>query len=145
MLSDAKAWSVLVAWMSDCGLAADLVEPKFGELEYRQHEFAHIQDLIEVFFLMQDSATAYREGQRRGLPIGPLLAPEDLLDDEHLSAREFFVPVELPTDARRSAPFPGSPYRFSAFASGPGRPPRLGEHTGEVLAELDSSKAVQGV
>ncbi len=98
-----------------------------------------------MFFLVQDSATAYREGQRRGLPIGPMLAPEDLLGDEHLTAREFFVPVYLPTDEQRSAPFPGSPYRFSAFTSGPGRPPRLGEHTAQVLAELDSTKAVQRV
>jgi crotonobetainyl-CoA:carnitine CoA-transferase CaiB-like acyl-CoA transferase len=145
VLSDPKAWSAAVAWMSDLGLAADLAEDKFADLEYRQREFAHIQDLIEVFFLMQDSATAYREGQRRGLPIGPLLAPEELLDDEHLAAREFFVPVYLPTDEQRRAPFPGSPYRFSAFASGPGRPPRLGEHTTEVLAELDSAKEVQRV
>jgi crotonobetainyl-CoA:carnitine CoA-transferase CaiB-like acyl-CoA transferase len=145
VLSDPKAWSAAVAWMRDLGLAADLAEEKFADLEYRQREFAHIQDLIEVFFLMQDSATVYREGQRRGLPIGPLLAPEELLDDEHLTAREFFVPVYLPTDEQRSAPFPGSPYRFSAFTSGPGRPPRLGEHTAEVLAELDSTKEVQRV
>jgi crotonobetainyl-CoA:carnitine CoA-transferase CaiB-like acyl-CoA transferase len=136
MLSDQKAWAATVRWMSDVGMAADLTGEKYADLEYRQREFAHIQDLIEVFFLLQDSATAYREGQRRGLPLGPLLAPEDLLEDEHLSAREFFVPVYLPTDERRSVPFPGSPYRFTAFACGPVRPPRLGEHTDEVLAEL---------
>lgn len=145
ILSDARAWAATVSWMSDLGVAADLVEDKFADYEYRQREFAHIQGLIEVFFLVQDSATAYREGQRRGLPIGPMLAPEDLLDDEHLTAREFFEPVYLPSDERRSAAFPGSPYRFSAFASTPGRPPRLGEHTTDVLAELESSKAAQGV
>jgi len=145
ILSDPKAWSATVEWMSELGVAADLTEEKYSCLEYRQREFAHVQDLIEVFFLVQDSATAYREGQRRGLPIGPMLAPEDLLGDEHLTAREFFVPVYLPTDEQRSAPFPGSPYRFSAFTSGPGRPPRLGEHTAQVLAELDSTKAVQRV
>lgn len=136
MLSDQKAWTATVRWMSDVGMAADLTEEKYADLEYRQREFAHIQDIIEVFFLLQDSATAYREGQRRGLPLGPLLAPEDLLDDEHLTAREFFVPVYLPTDEQRSAPFPGSPYRFTAFTSDPARPPRVGEHTDELLAEL---------
>lgn len=145
ILSDPKAWAATVAWMSDLGLAADLTEDRFADYEYRQREFAHIQDLIEVFFLVQESGTAYREGQRRGLPIGPMQAPEDLLDDEHLSAREFFVPVYLPTDEQRNAPFPGSPYRFSAFTSGPTRPPRLGEHTDQVLAELASTKAVQRV
>ncbi len=142
MLSDPKSWSATVAWMAELDLAADLVEEKYADFEFRQREFAHVQDLIEVFFLMQDSATAYREGQRRGLPIGPMLAPEDLLEDEHLTAREFFVPVELAVGSRR-APFPGSPYRFSAFNSGPARPPRLGEHTAAVLGELASRAAVQ--
>jgi crotonobetainyl-CoA:carnitine CoA-transferase CaiB-like acyl-CoA transferase len=145
ILSDPKAWAATVAWMDELGLAADLTDDKYTDLEYRQREFAHVQDLIEVFFLMQDSATAYREGQRRGLPIGPMQAPEDLLADEHLAAREFFVPVPLPTDEQRTAEFPGSPYRFTAFASRPQRPPRLGEHTSDVLAELGTSKAVQGV
>lgn len=145
ILSDPKAWAATVAWMTELGMEADLGEAKYADLAYRQREFAHIQDLIEVFFLVQESGTAYREGQRRGLPIGPMLAPEDLLDDEHLSAREFFVPVYLPIDEQRSAPFPGSPYRFTAFTSGPGRPPRLGEHTAEVLAELESREAVQRV
>jgi crotonobetainyl-CoA:carnitine CoA-transferase CaiB-like acyl-CoA transferase len=144
ILSDPKAWATTVAWMADLGVAADLTDEKYTELEYRQREFAHVQDLIEVFFLMQDSATAYREGQRRGLPIGPMQAPEDLLIDEHLNARGFFVPVRLPIDEQRTAPFPGSPYRFTAFESRPQRPPRLGEHTAEILAELRSSKAVQG-
>jgi crotonobetainyl-CoA:carnitine CoA-transferase CaiB-like acyl-CoA transferase len=145
ILSDPKAWAATVAWMDELGVAADLTDDKYADLEHRQREFAHIQDLIEVFFLMQDSATAYREGQRRGLPIGPMQAPEDLLSDEHLSAREFFVPVELPTDEQRTAPFPGSPYRFTAFAARPQRPPRLGEHTAQVLDELRSTTAVQGV
>ena len=145
VLSDPKAWSATVTWMADLGLAADLTEEKFGDLAYRQREFAHIQDLIEVFFLVQDSGTAYHEGQRRGLPIGPLLAPEDLPHDEHLVAREFFVPLFLPTDPARTALFPGSPYRFSAFASEPSSAPRLGEHTDEVLSDLGSAKAVEHV
>jgi crotonobetainyl-CoA:carnitine CoA-transferase CaiB-like acyl-CoA transferase len=145
VLSDPKAWSATVAWLSELGLAVDLGEEKYGDLAYRQREFAHIQDLIEVFFLVQDSATAYREGQRRGLPIGPLLAPEDLPHDEHLVAREFFVPLFLPSDPERTALFPGSPYRFSAFTSHPGAAPRLGEHTADVLAELGAAKAVEHV
>ena len=64
---------------------------------------------MEVFFLLQDSSDAYHEGQRRGLPIGVLNAPEDLFDDEHLVAREFFQPVDEPglrhgAHARRPVP-----------------------------------------
>ena len=56
--------------------------------------FDHIQDAIEVFFLLQTAESAYHEGQRRGLPIGIVNAPEDVLADEHLRARGFFVEVD---------------------------------------------------
>ncbi|GAA2454403.1 CaiB/BaiF CoA-transferase family protein [Actinomadura vinacea] len=140
ILADHKPWNALVEWMDEQGLAADLVAPEYGGLEHRQRNFDHVQEVIECFFLLQDSATVYHEGQRRGLPIGPLYALEDLLEDEHLTERRFFAPVEL--DEGRSALFPTSPYRFSAAPpSAPGRPPRLGEHTAEVLRAVDDASS----
>lgn len=131
ILSEPRAWRTLVDWMTDHDLAADLTEPAYDDVSYRQQNFSHVQGLVEVFFLLMDSETAYHEGQRRGLPIGPLRALEDLPDDEHLRERGYFVDVEI-DDTR--ATLPGVPYRTSAFTAVPGRPPRLGEHTAEVLA-----------
>ena len=126
ILADRRSWTALVEWMDDAGLAADLTDPAYDDLAHRQANFAHIQSLLDVFFELQDAETAYHEGQRRGLPIGPLRAFEDLLHDEHLRARGFFV--EIP-DGDRTITMPGLPYRFSAFAATPGPAPRLGEHT----------------
>lgn len=135
ILADAKPWRALVDWLDSQDLAADLTSPEYDNLAYRQENFPHIQEVIECFFLLQDSATVYADGQRRGLPIGPVNAPEDLLDDEHLMARNFFVPVKL--DDGDTAMFPTSPYRFSSYpARRPVRAPRLGEHTAEVLNAL---------
>lgn len=145
VLSDPKAWSATVAWMADLDLAIDLTEPAYSDYAYRQQQFAHVQDLLEVFFAVQDSLTVYHEGQRRGLPIAPVLAPEEVLTDEHLQARNFFVPLPLPSDETRTALFPGAPYQFSAFSATPSRPPRLGEHTREVLAELPGTDGVDHV
>ena len=128
-------------WLDDRGMAADLTEAKYLDLEFRQREFAHVQEIIEAFFLVQDSATAYHDGQGRGLPIAPVRAPEEVLRDEHLREREFFVPMQLPTDEPRTAEVPGSPYRFSAFAARPRSPARLGADTGQVLAELDGGSS----
>ena len=120
--------------MASQDLAIDLTEPEYDELPYRQQNFAHIQDLVEVFFLLQDSSVAYLEGQRRGLPIGVLNAPEDLFDDEHLVAREFFQPVEEPGFG--TVRLPTAPYRFSSLSTVPPRPAaRLGEHTAQVLGD----------
>lgn len=134
ILADQKPWQALVDWMAEYDLAADLTEPEYADFAHRQRNFAHVQGLVEVFFLLIDGETAYHEGQARGLPIGITRAPEELLDDEHLAARGFFVDVDHGDGA--AARHPGSPYRFSAFdLPGPRSAPRLGAHTREVLAE----------
>ncbi len=131
--SEQKPWQSLTEWMKSKRLAADLTDPAYDDPDYRLANFAHIQQIVEVFFLLQPASDIYHEGQQRGLPIGVLNAPEDLPHDEHLLARSFFVPVD---DDAAGGPhlYPGAPIRFSAFATpAVARAPRLGEHTADVL------------
>jgi crotonobetainyl-CoA:carnitine CoA-transferase CaiB-like acyl-CoA transferase len=131
--AEQRPWRSLLEWMVDRDLAADLIDPAYDDPAYRLGQFAHIQELVEVFFLLQSASDAYHEGQARGLPIGVLNAPEDLLDDAHLQAREFFVPVE--DNAGHTALHPGTPFRFSSMVPAPAsRAPRLGEHDAELVA-----------
>jgi crotonobetainyl-CoA:carnitine CoA-transferase CaiB-like acyl-CoA transferase len=133
ILADQKPWQALVAWMAELDLSLDLGDAAFDDLAHRQTNFSHIQDVVECFFLLQDANTVYHEGQRRGLPIGILNAPEDLLDDEHLAARGFFVEVDQP--GYGPVVHPSAPYRFSALSTVAPQPSaRLGEHTAEYLA-----------
>lgn len=136
ILADQKPWRALVSWLDELGMAGDLVEPAFDALAHRQAHFSHIQGIVEAFFMIQDAETVYHDGQARGLPIGILNAPEDLLHDEHLAARNFFVDVATDDpDAPPRVTMPGAPFRFSSFEPpDPGRAPRLGEHTAEVLS-----------
>jgi benzylsuccinate CoA-transferase BbsE subunit len=128
--SEQKPWEALVDWMDRAGVAADLKDPVYSDPAYRQANFAHIQGIVECFFLLKTSTEILREGQERQLPIGIIYAPEDLFEDEHLLARDFFLEI---TEADGSkAQYPGRPYRYSCFAlAEPRRAPRLGE---EVLA-----------
>ncbi|MCR5979797.1 CoA transferase [Gordonia jinghuaiqii] len=141
ILADQHMWRALVSWMDEIGVAADLVEPEYDSLEYRQEQFGHIQQMIEVFFMIQDSATAYDEGQRRGLPVGPLKSFEELPADPQLAARGFFT--QVPDGEGGTITYPGAPWQFSAFSSRPGRAPRLGEHTDAVRAEVAAGTGVQ--
>jgi crotonobetainyl-CoA:carnitine CoA-transferase CaiB-like acyl-CoA transferase len=136
ILSDARTWTTLVEWLATLGLDLDLGDEKYLSLAYRQEHFAHIQTIMESFFLMQDSGTVYRDAQSRGLPLGPVLAPEQLLEDEHLQDRRFFVPVETPEG--RPVLFPGAPIRFSYGTGEPLAPPRLGADTDAVLADAST-------
>jgi crotonobetainyl-CoA:carnitine CoA-transferase CaiB-like acyl-CoA transferase len=140
IVADPKPWQALVEWLDEHGLAIDLVDPAYSEIAHRQQQFSHVQELVEVLFLLQDADEAYHEGQRRGLPIGILNAPEDVLLDEHLLVRGFFEEVEH--EGVGTARYPGVPYRFSAFRPPPLiRAPQLGEHTAEVLEPQEASLA----
>ena len=74
--------------------------------------------------------------QERGFQVGMIYAPEDVIEDRHFVARGFPTEVEHP-ELGRSFSYPGAPYRFlgSPWAISR-RPPLLGEHTDEVLAEV---------
>ena len=74
----------------------------------------------------------YHEGQARGLPIGVLNAPEDLFDDEHLVARDFFATVEQP--GYGPVTYPTTTYRMSHYSgTAPAPAPALGADNAALL------------
>ena len=77
-------------------------------------------------------------GQHR-IPAAEMLSPQGVLDDPHVRATGMLKAVEYP-GAARPVPMVGTPFTLS---STPGtirsRPPLLGEHSDEVLRELDYS------
>ena len=69
------------------------------------------------------------------IPCMPVLALEDLPDDEHLKAVGLFASATHPTEGRYRTIRP--PVRFSGHEPQIRRhAPRLGEHTAEILREL---------
>jgi crotonobetainyl-CoA:carnitine CoA-transferase CaiB-like acyl-CoA transferase len=141
--TDQKQWEVVLDWLDTKGVAVDLHSAAFADPTYRQANFHHIQEVVEVFFLLQTAHEAYHEGQARGLPIGPINSPDDLLEDEHLKARGFFVDVDH--DDVAPALYPGAPFRFSRYSASPlVRAPKLGEHTADVLGPATAGASRHG-
>jgi crotonobetainyl-CoA:carnitine CoA-transferase CaiB-like acyl-CoA transferase len=74
------------------------------------------------------------------VPVGPVHHAADLFEDPHLRARDMLVAVEHP-GAGRPVVLTNSPIRYSATPAGVHRrAPRLGEHTAEVMAELEDGR-----
>jgi len=70
------------------------------------------------------------------VPVGPVNRADDLFADPHTAARGLLPEVELPGDNGRVA-LAELPIKFTGTPAGIHRPPpRLGEHTDEVLAEF---------
>jgi formyl-CoA transferase len=91
-------------------------------------------------------ADIHREVLARRLMWHPVNTAADLMVDEHLRARDFWVEVEDPATGRR-ATYPGLPMRFSLT---PGRvrcrAPRLGQHNREVYVHelgLDNDEYIR--
>jgi crotonobetainyl-CoA:carnitine CoA-transferase CaiB-like acyl-CoA transferase len=69
------------------------------------------------------------------VPMGPVNNSKDIFEDPHPRVREMLVETPLPGD-NPPITLAGCPIKFTATPSGIyARPPTLGEHTREVLAE----------
>jgi len=95
----------------------------------------HINDVLTAFFASMTAVQAYEEGQQRRLLNGLVSTPKDLAENKQLRARHWFKQLEFDY-LNAAVEFPGAPYRLSETPVRIARPPRLGEHTGAVLASL---------
>jgi len=69
------------------------------------------------------------------VPVGPVQNAEDIFRDPHAQVRQMLVEVEQP-GANPPLTLAGAPIKLSETPSGIyRRPPKIGEHTAEVLAE----------
>ncbi len=75
------------------------------------------------------------------VPVGPVNNAADLFADPHIQAREMLVAVDQPNDTRPVV-LPNSPIKYTKTPAGVyRRPPKLGEHNDEILAELNEGSA----
>jgi len=73
--------------------------------------------------------------QRHGVPASAMETVRELVADEHLKARDFFVEIDHPETGSRGAI--GTPFRLSSAALPPHRhAPLFGEHTETIMGDL---------
>ncbi len=95
--------------------------------------------LLRERLALQSAADLAALFERHGLPFAPITKPHELLDDPHLRATGGLAPITLPdgASAGQTAQTVLLPLALDGERLGVRRsPPRLGEHSAELLAEL---------
>ena len=148
-----KEFAAMLGWIRELGLEEAFPEAVFLEMGANwegQFDLSLLgsDDAVTAIFgagrdalkLIAGHVSAYDffvGCQRVGLPAGIVYAPEEAFEDDHFRARGFQIEVTH-EDLGRTFRYPGAPYRLPASPWRISRrAPKLGEHTDEVLGELD--------
>lgn len=140
----AKSFSELVSWMQAEGMADEYLLSMDWEnldmFQVNQEVIDRISAPIERFFLAHTKQEIAREAVKRRISICPLSSMADLLVDEQLKVRNFWVEIEHPElNARLTYPreFLKSSEKECATRF---RAPLIGEHNEEVYTQIGLSK-----
>lgn len=110
-------------------------QPEMADPMYRSRRFQELYALIDAAMPARTNAEWTEVLLEQDILFAEVNSPQDLLADPHLQATGMFTTVDHPTEG--ALKLLGFPVSFSETPCRLRRlPPNLGEHTGEVLAEL---------
>ncbi len=125
-----KHWNAFMAEVKPTWETAE-----FATLELRAQQIGRVYGLLGETFLQRTTAEWLELLQRLNIPCSPLRSTDELFENPQLREIGFFETLDTPTGP---VTFPGVP---SCFSKTPGKvagpAPTLGQHTEEVLRELD--------
>ena len=125
-----KRWTDLMGedhWLDDDRFKTDISRGDNGEV---------ISERLASWCAERTNEEVLAEMEKARIPAGPILSPQQVLEDPHIAAKGLFESVEYP-GLDTPAPLMKTPVELSET---PGeirsRAPRLGENTDEIMKEL---------
>lgn len=132
-------------WKSVCEVVnrLDLFEdPRFLNTTDRAVNQDALRIILEDIFAEADSETWLTRFREAGVPCAPINTYSDVLADPQVEHMEWVQELELPNGVSTRTFV--SPIRFNERTAGIlRRPPALGEHNDEVLAELRAARTME--
>lgn len=119
--------------------------PILGDRKARRQNLPKVLAMLDEIFPARTTAEWAEALGAAGVPCMPVASLEDVVADKHLAEVGFWHEIDHPTEGRIRLMNP--PYSLSKTPPSIRRaPPRYGEHTREILAELGyDAKAVDAL
>jgi len=123
------------------GLAALADEPRFATNAARLANDSEVDRLLSDFIAQHDRDSCLAHFRAKGVTVGPVYDPADLLADPHVAARGVYLQLQaagasMPVTMHAVTP------RLQATPGSIRRPaPSLGQHNDELMAELQGNAA----
>ena len=143
-LSSQGQWQALTAWMQEDGMLPPALEdPSLKELANRLARRGEIEAAITAWGKTKTNEVLFNEGAKRGVPNAPVRRMPEVLADEQLREREFFVPMPDPRQGvQRAYAVAGAPFRgrrgpWTGVSAGP---PAPGGHAGAVMKDWGAGR-----
>ena len=120
-------------WLEILGNPSWSKDEKFISREGRQNNVSELWDRLTEWSSPKSKFDIAKWGQEKRIPCFPVNTIQDLLVDEHLEAREFFV--EIAHTKAGNLLHPGLAYKLNnaELPKGMISAPELGQHTEEIL------------
>jgi crotonobetainyl-CoA:carnitine CoA-transferase CaiB-like acyl-CoA transferase len=130
----AAQWTMLCDFLGRSDIADD---PRFEGISWVNPDdrIEEIRGKFRQSLTERTAAEIFHEAQTWRIPFGLVPNLQELYELPPLRERGFFIELEHP--AAGSVKVPGIPFKSTVTNPEPFRPPLLGEHTDEVLSELD--------
>jgi crotonobetainyl-CoA:carnitine CoA-transferase CaiB-like acyl-CoA transferase len=128
-------------WVELMGEPHWLDDPRFKDDISRGDNGEVLSERLARWCAERSSEQVLAAMEAARIPAGPVLSPQQVLDDPHVEARQLFRQLDYP-GASKPAPVMQTPFNLSATPPAiHSRAPTLGEHTEQIMAQLGYSAA----
>lgn len=126
-------------WIAAIGREELADDPRFRDDKSRGENWEMLDAIMTGFCEVRTRSQALGELSLARVPAYPINSPQDALDDPQVAAMNMLTPTEYP-GLQRPASIVETPFRVGEAEAGfARRPPKLGEHTDQILSELGLS------
>ena len=126
-------------FFAEAGRAEFLDDDRFRGMAARTRNIDALYAELARCVALRSSAEWLATCERLDIPAAPYNRLGDLEDDPHLAQSGFFTVMEDP--GMGSVVTPAAPLRFDGANARPSLPPRLGQHSIEVLAQAGLARS----